>query len=104
MTPLEWIALAQLIVLPLAIAAWRTWRADVANEKLRGFVDQAVRSAEELGAAGDMGDDGKAKFVKTLLKQHYPRLTDDVVEVLIHAAVQAAGLGASGKGAPTPAA
>ena len=100
MTPLEWIALAQLIVLPLAIAAWRTWRADVANEKLRGFVDQAVRAAEELGAAGDMGDDGKAKFVKTLLKQHYPRLTDDVVEVLIHAAVQAAGLGASGKGAP----
>ena len=95
MTPLEWITLAQLIIIPLAIAAWRTWRADVANEKLQDFVDQAVRAAEEIGAAGDI--DSKAKFVKTLLKQHYPQLTDDVSEVLIHAAVQAAGLGASGK-------
>ena len=60
MTPLEWIGLVQLLVIPLFGFAWRTWGHNVKNEKVRNAIGIFVRGAEEISASRGLPD-GQSK-------------------------------------------
>ena len=88
----------QAIIIPGAIWAWKVWGGKVKDEKIRASVDAAVRAAEELGAAGQLTT-SKQDYVWTFLETKYPGINKrrDEVDILINAAVQAAGVGFTGK-------
>lgn len=102
MTPLEWIAVGvavfDAILIPAAIILWKTYRKKVNNEELRQAVDNAVAAAEELKASEQLKT-SKQNYVWEFLEEHYPEVSrrQEEIEMLIHAAINAAGLGASGK-------
>jgi hypothetical protein len=104
MTPLEWIGLAQLVIIPIITWAWKTWGDQVKNDRVKGGIDTFVRAAEELAASDSLPKDTtKEDFVLGLVFQTYGKelrkfgLDKNAVKLLIAAACQAAGVGASGK-------
>ncbi len=105
MTPLEWIGLAQLVVIPLLGFAWRTWGHNIANKKVREGIGIFVRATEEIAARNDNVPGGKSKerYVLDLAKDKLGKeikalgLDDATLKLLIAAAVQEAGVGRSGK-------
>ena len=104
MTPLEWIGLAQLVIIPVLGFAWRTWGHNVKNAKVREGIGTFVRGAEEISAAKGLPC-GKTKesFVLGLALDKFWKeikslgLDEDDLRLLISAAVQEAGIGKSGK-------
>ncbi len=88
----------QCVLIPGAIWAWKVWGGKVQDEKLKSFIDMLVRAAEEQKIAGTLTSD-KQEWVWTQIEAKYPKLAANrqVVQVLIDAAVQAAGIGASAK-------
>lgn len=102
MSPLELITIGVLlfdaILIPAAIILWKTCRKKIDNEELRQAVDDAVAAAEELKAS-DQLKTSKQDYVWSFLEKHYPEVSKrrEEIEMLIHAAINAAGLGMSGK-------
>jgi hypothetical protein len=102
MTGLEWITLGVIavnfVVGTIGGAIWKTQRDKVKDEKVRSVIDAAVRAAEELKLSKQLST-SKADFVWKVVEKEFPALAKDkpAVEMLINAAVQAAGLGATGK-------
>jgi len=97
----EWIALTQLVIVPIGIAIWKTYRDDVKNKEIKEFIDHAVKAAEELSLSKQLKT-SKQDYVFKLLDEFVPNLIKDEksrkkTEMLIHAALQASGLGSSGK-------
>lgn len=96
------------IVLPVLAWGFKLYR-DMQKEKLTesqqkrliAVAEAAVRAAEELNAKRCKDDKWTAKqkeaFAAKVITDAYPKLDKATVEVLIHAAIQAARLGASGK-------
>lgn len=104
MTPLEWLALINLIVVPLAVAAYKVWgREQIRNEKLREFIDYAVAAAEELNADDNLPVSSKQDYVYNLIDEHFPNAIKSdsgrrLVDMLIHSSVaKLPGAGKTGK-------
>ena len=98
MTPIEWISLANLVIIPIAGLIWKLIRDSVQSESLKSGIDTAVRAAEELAASGKISD--KLKYTEEYITSNYPQasqMTYDQLLVMLHASVQRAGLGASAK-------
>ena len=98
MTPAEWTIaaqIAQLVLVPLAIAIWRLYRGKVKDEATRDFVDQIVLAAEELGAMGKVDD--KRRWAAGKVAERFPKLGDGETNAMIHAAVARHGFGAREK-------
>jgi len=97
--------LVQVVLVPVAIGVWKLYRDRVADERMREFIDDAVRAAEELAAAKRLGKQVKYAHVFDAIMRQYPDMPAEKIEQKINAAVQAAGLGASAKtvtDAPSP--
>ncbi len=102
MTPIEWIALGiavfDAILIPAAIILWKTYRKKIDDEELRQAIDDTVGAAEELKAS-DQLTTSKQDYVWSFLEDHYPDVhrRREEIEMLIHSAINAIGVGASGK-------
>jgi len=97
---LEIVKLAlEVLIIPAFGWIWRTWRKDVKNDGVRSFMDDAVRAAEELEKSKKLTKDMKPGWVLEQAERKYPGISRNVDEykVLVHGALQAAGLGASAK-------
>jgi hypothetical protein len=101
-TGIEWFyiggLLLDLILIPIAAAAWKTYSNRVKDEELKNFIDMAVSSAEELKKSGQLGT-SKSDYVDKMIRDKYPALHKNkpLIEALVHAAIKAAGLGSSSK-------
>jgi hypothetical protein len=104
MTPLEILIFINLIVIPLAIAAYKVWGRDqIKNEKLCEFIDHAVAAAEELHADNKLPDASQQDYVYKLVDEYFPSALKSesgrrLVDMLVHASVaKLPGSGKTGK-------
>ena len=83
----------------LAAPIWDSQRHKVKSDATRDFIDGIVRAAEELDVSGQLGGMSKNEWVMRRIVDKYPQYANDLesMDVLINAAVQAAGLGATEK-------
>lgn len=102
MTPIEWIMLSiaifQGVLVPAAVIALKIWSKKTTDEKLRKTINEAVRAVEELKASDQLTID-KQEYVWRIIEKKFPKAVKQrhEIELLIHAAIQAASLGASAK-------
>lgn len=102
MTPIDWIIIGVLafnfIVGTVGGAIWKTQREKVKNELLKEFIDRVVRSADEMDLSDQLGMN-KQEWVVDRIVEQYPQFAknSDKLDILVNAAVQAAGLGATEK-------
>lgn len=95
--------LAQVVVIPLIFRVWKMYRDRVEDVQLRDTLDVAVRAAEELSASGELGRISKKAFVLNFVQKKLPdsklvqSIDQEDLDVLIRAACQLAGVGASHK-------
>lgn len=92
----------EVILIPLIPAAlwfWKVYRDRIKDEDLRQTIDDAVRAAEELKASGALKLASKQEYVWSVINSKFPGAASDRedIETLIHAAIQYADIGASGK-------
>ena len=102
MTPIEWVllgtAILQGILIPAAGWFWKMTRDSVKDKKLRQTIDDAVRGAEELGASGELSGNKRNYVFEVLESRNLIGAGQRTqIELLINAAVQIAGIGASAK-------
>lgn len=103
MTGIEWVIIGvfvfNFLVGTIGGAIWKTQREKIKNELLKEFIDRVVRSADELDISKQLGGKSKMEWVVDRITDQYPQYKKDsaMLEVLINAAVQAAGLGATEK-------
>ena len=105
MTPIEWTGMILQVVaaifLPIAASAfakyWDAKRNEIDNEELLLLGDSLTKAAEELAARDGWNASRKYEYVTKQLKAARPQLDDDQIEALIHSALNAQGMGASGK-------
>lgn len=92
------------IVLPLIGWGFKLYR-DLQKEKLNeqqqqrltAVAESAVRAAEELGGKEKWTSQQKVDFAAQAIKSAFPQVNESTVKLLIHAAVQAVGLGFAAK-------
>lgn len=102
MTPFEYIIAGAIVVgfvAKLVSPLWDSNRHKVKNDATRDFVDSIIRAAEELDVSGQLGGLSKKEWVKRRIVGKYPQYANDLegMDILVNAAVQAAGLGMTGK-------
>lgn len=105
MTPLEWIGLTNLVIIPALTWVWKEFlRPNIEDGQLKTVLDTGIRAAEELSARGALGEGvSKEAFVLDLARTKLPKnkvlagMSEKDMEVLIASLCQAAGVGASGK-------
>ena len=55
MTPLEWIGIANLIVIPALTWVWKKFlRPKMENSELKSVLDMGIRAVEEISARGNL--------------------------------------------------
>ena len=95
------------IVLPLIGWGFKLYRdlqkeklSDQQYQRLTTVSESAVRAAEELGAKGKWSSQQKADFAADAIKQVFPAVNEDTLKLVMHAALQAIGLGFAAKQLP----
>jgi type III secretory pathway component EscR len=92
------------IVLPLIGWGFKLYR-DLQKEKLSeqqrqrltAVAESAVRASEELGGKEKWTSQQKVDFAAQSIKSAFPQVNEATVKLLIHAAVQAVGIGFTAK-------
>ncbi len=86
-------------VAKLVAPIWDSNKHKIKNDLLRDIIDGAVRAGEEIELSKQLGGKTKQKWVVDLIVKQYPEYEDNLndLQPMIDAAVQAAGLGATGK-------
>ena len=92
------IAIANFLIGTFGGLIWKTQRDKIKDEKLRSTIDVIIRAAEELNASEQMKI-SKAEYTKMMIEKLFPKNKKSTleIEVLIHAAIQAAKIGKLGK-------
>lgn len=94
--------LAVTVITPLLISYIKKNIDQVQDTRIQEAALTAVAMAEEFAASEKIEPEQKYSYAKRYLQSAFPKLSDEVVEVIIHATLTIASMGASSKPSPHP--